>query len=385
MSKKAEVCRRRRTGSDFPANGPKERIPIPPNDDWNLSKPKYHLQINAIVFILSALLLMTPPGVAADSPTLSEGSASTEAESKNRRSVETEFSLGGGYRRDDLNWNVSGDSDGNNPNVLSELTWEDLEIFQLKLENRTVVPKRFYFRAFLAYGWISDGQNQDSDFAGDDRTFEFSRTNNSADDGNVLDASVGVGYPFQLRGKVISTITPLVGYSLHEQNLTITDGNQTISVPIVTPSLVIEPPPLGPFPGLDSTYEAAWRSPWIGLDLQFEARERKAWAHRLEGYASVEVHWADFEAEADWNLREDFAHPKSFQQDADGTGIVIGLELVYLLKPNWLLNASYDYQDWSADDGTETVFLADGTTASTRLNEVDWRSNAVSLGILYRF
>ena len=347
-------------------------------------RSKHLLEIHAIVPIFSVLLWMPPGGVAAQSPTSPE-EYETIAATKSLRSIETEFSLSGGLRRDDLDWNVAGDTSGNNPNVLSELTWDDLEIFQLKLENRTVVPRRFYLRAFLAYGWISDGKNQDSDFAADGRTFEFSRSNNSADDGTVQDASIGAGYPFRFGGDVTSTVAPLVGYSSHDQNLTMTDGYQTISIPIETPTLLIEPPPVGPFPGLNSTYEAAWRGPWIGVDLHFQATEREAWTHRFEGYASLEYHWASFEAEADWNLRDDFAHPRSFAQDADGTGIVFGLRLGYALNPDWQLNVSFDYQGFSAEDGIDTIFLAEGTTVRTRLNEVNWRSSALSLGITYRF
>ena len=49
------------------------------------------------------------------------------------------------------------------------------------------------------------------------------------------------------------------------------------------------------------------------------------------------------------------------------------------------LNVSFDYQGFSAEDGIDTIFLAEGTTVRTRLNEVNWRSSALGLGIIYRF
>ena len=207
---------------------------------------------------------------------------------------------------------------------------------------------------------------------GDNRTFEFSRSNSRADDGDVRDASDGIGSPLTIGGDEIWTITPLVGYSYHEQNLTLTNGNQTI-------------PPLGPFPGLDSTYEAKWKGPWIGLDLHFKAREISVLPQRIETYFSVEYHWADYDADADWNLRPEFAHPKSFEHEADADGWVLGMGFNYILNPNLLLNFNYDYQNWTTDDGTDEVFFADGTTAITRLNEVNWTSHALSLGIIFRF
>ena len=76
-------------------------------------------------------------------------------------SAEFDFSLSNSYRKDDLDWNIAGNRSGNNPNILSELTWDDLEIYQLKFQAKTVVPKIFYLRGSFAYGWIFDGQNQD--------------------------------------------------------------------------------------------------------------------------------------------------------------------------------------------------------------------------------
>jgi len=308
----------------------------------------------------------------ADSSLPAEPKLTKGAEKNTGLPFETEFVFSAGYRRDDLDWNIAGDINGNNPNILSELTWEDLESYHLKIQNKTVIPNIFYLRASVSYGWIYDGQVQDSDYLGDDRTFEFSRSNNSADDGDVWDASAGIGYPFRIGGNEIFTITPLVGYSHHEQNLTLTDGYQTI-------------PALGAFPGLDSKYETQWKGPWIGLDLHFKAKEIETWSQRFETYFSIEYHWADFDAEADWNLRSDFEHPKSFEHTADGNGWVLGVGFNYVFNPHLLLNFNYDYQNWSTDNGTDKVFFSNGTVAKTRLNDVNWTSNAVTLGIILRF
>ncbi|UCD31543.1 MAG: autotransporter domain-containing protein [Desulfobacterales bacterium] len=270
-----------------------------------------------------------------------------------------------GYRMDDLDWNIAGDTAGENPNILSELTWSDLEIYQAKLRNVTIIRKIIYFRGALAYGWITGGENQDSDFIGDNRTQEFSRSNNNSDDGNIFDASLGIGHPFTF-GNGKFRVTPLLGYSYHEQNLTISDGNQTI-------------PPLGPFPNLDSTYETEWDGPWLGLDLVFQFNKK----YTL--FAEIEYHWADFYAVADWNLRSDLAHPKSFEHVADGNGIVVSTGWTCLFHRHWALNIAFDYQTWSTDHGIDRVFTAGGAVAETRLNEVNWESFTAMIGLAYHF
>ena len=284
---------------------------------------------------------------------------------------QTEFLLSSGYRIDDLDWNIAGDINGNNPNIISELTWKDLESFQLKMAGKTTFQQLLMLRGSLAYSWIFDGENQDSDYLGNDRTLEFSRSNNNSDEGNMLDASFGIGWQFTF-GRSDFVMAPVIGYSYHEQNLTMTDGYQTI-------------PPSGPFSGLDSTYETEWKGPWIGLDFTLRTDEKSKIMPEIETFISIEYHWADYYAEADWNLRTDFAHPKSFEHEADGQGFILNTGLKFIFNYNWLLNVNLDYQNWSTDPGIIRFFNADGTTPKQRLNEVNWTSCAIMAGIEYHF
>ena len=325
-----------------------------------------------IIAIINLMIFSSARLAISDSATPSTAGATTRIENKKALPLETEFVFTGGYRRDDLDWNIAGNINGNNPNILSGLTWDDIESYQVKFQGSLIWPRIIALRGSANYGWIFNGDNQDSDYFGDNRTFEFYRSNNSTDDGDVWDVSLAIGYPFRTGKNVIGTITPLVGYSYHEQNLKITDGFQTI-------------PATGPFPGLDSSYDTEWKGPWLGIDIHFRAAEIKTFAHRFETYFTYEYHWADYDAEADWNLRDDLAHPKSFKHDTDGNGYVIGAGFNFVLHQHWALNFNFDYQDWSTDDGTSKVFFADGTSAKTRLNEVNWTSYALSLGLSVRF
>ena len=76
---------------------------------------------------------------------------------KEKSEIESEFLFKAGYRIDELDWNIAGDINGNNPNILSELTWDDLEVYQIKLQNKTIIRKTFYLKGSLAYGRIVGG------------------------------------------------------------------------------------------------------------------------------------------------------------------------------------------------------------------------------------
>jgi hypothetical protein len=45
----------------------------------------------------------------------------------------TEVTLTGGWRQDDLRWNIAGNLQGTNPNILSELTWDNVDMFDAEV------------------------------------------------------------------------------------------------------------------------------------------------------------------------------------------------------------------------------------------------------------
>ena len=306
------------------------------------------------------------------SSVLALSQVSVGEEKQKKTPLEIDFTLDVGYRVDDLDWSIAGDLDGSSPNILSELSWEELRSAQVLLQGNIVWPWVFAVKGYVDYGWIMDGDNQDSDYLGDNRTFEFSRSNNDAGDGDVRDASLAIGYPFRFGEEAIATITPLVGYSYHGQNLRMTDGYQTI-------------PASGPLSGLDSTYETEWDGAWVGLDMRFKALEFKIPGHRVETFFTCEYHWYDYYAEADWNLRPDFKHPKSFVHETDGNGLKLEAGFNIWLRDNFAFNLKYDYVDFSAEEGIDTTFFSDGTSGQTQLNEVNWTFYVWSMGVSVRY
>lgn len=275
-----------------------------------------------------------------------------------------EFFLGAGYRKDHLDWSIAGGS----VNILSELKWENLKIAQLSAAARLNIDAGWNLRGMLAYGRINSGSNQDSDYNGNNRTLEFSRSNNKGG-GEVRDGSIGLGRTLRLLNNADGnsfSVTPLVGLSIHQQNLTMTEGVQTL-------------PATGSFPGLDSSYDAKWQGPWVGMEALLESGGD--WSLTAAG----EYHWADYSAQANWNLRPEFSHPVSFVHTAIGQGIILAAGATYLVSKDWRVGFSVQAQQWSTGRGIDRTNFSDGTVGYTLLNEVNWQSTAINLGVHYRF
>lgn len=283
----------------------------------------------------------------------------------------TEVGLSSSFRNDNLDWNIAGDINGNNPNILSELKWDDLEIWQVGIEAKLeAASEKFYqvgtFLDFrLNFGEIVEGKNTDTDYLGDNRSNEFSKSRSNSDDGDVLDVSLAIGPNFFLNNPQFS-IVPLIGYSYHEQNLSLTNA-------------YIYLPPIGPYPGLNSSYDTEWEGPWLGVFFEYLVGEK------FNFTSQIEYHWADYSAVANWNLRDDLQHPKSFEHQADGSGISLNLNLNYLVYENWQIGIHGTCQKWETDAGIVKIYRTDGAVLSTRLNEVNWESASVGLKVSYSF
>ena len=278
-----------------------------------------------------------------------------------------DFRLSNGYRLGGLRWNIA-DVDGDT-NILSELTWSKLQVSQLEAAGSLNIDG-FTIRADLGYGYVFGGSVRDSDYDSDDRTDEFSRSTSKAKGGYLFNALTGLGYRFELQGAPLSLL-PMIGIALHRQAMKMTEGVQDIATPPRTP-------PLGPFDGLDSSYTANWLNLWVGLQVEYRTPER------LSAGAGVSVHPSLYYAEADWNLRTDYAHPVSFVHKAFGLGLHGDLWLRIELNRRFLLEGRFALERWFTGPGVDETFSSGGGSTETRLNEVVWSHVQFSIGTVLR-
>ena len=291
----------------------------------------------------------------------------------------TLLSVEAGYRLDQLDWNIGGVNSGRTDqfvNVLSELTWRDVEIRQVAFQLDSQDKNGLSLRWRMSFGTVVEGANQDSDFDFDNRQGEFSRSNNNAG-GDVSDLLIGLGkrYDIKWRNKSYSFV-PALGYAINQQNFEMNNGFQTFFVP--TPGGAADPSQVGPIAGLNSTYDTKWETVWLGMDVGFQQTDKLHWL------ASMRLHAGDLSAQANWNLRSDFAHPVSFEHWADGYGVGATISGHYRVTTNLFMSLTLDYQNWSTDNGIDRVYFSSGGNIDTPLNEVNWEAAAVSVGLIWR-
>lgn len=270
-----------------------------------------------------------------------------------------------------LRWNIDGGKQG--PNILSELTYQDLNFRQLTLSGALAIRHGWLagydLNVKFNTGIANKGTVQDSDYNGDNRTGEYSRSYSSAVDSTMQDFELGFGRNFKLSHFI--SLRPAAGFIRKTQNLLMTEGLQTVNTR--------NPGTVGPFRGtLNSSYDTTWDSFWLGLDWKIESP-----LHQFS--VGAQLNWLDYSAVADWNLRSDLAHPKSFDHHAQGMGYSLSASYAYSLNNTLSMNISWQQKHWNTDPGQDRVYFADGSNGSTTLNEVSWKESAITTGLILRF
>ena len=183
------------------------------------------------------------------------------------------------------------------------------------------------------------------------------------------DFTLGIGRKYQI--DAFQSLQPVFAYTRKQQNMSMSEGVQVVDA--------YNPRNLGPFRNtLNSSYDTTWQGAYLGLNWGIASPH-----HQLN--FTVKHFWLDYHAVADWNLRSDFAHPKSFEQWAVGTGT--GLELSYRYQMSKLFSfwLRWNQENWVTEAGKDTVYFADGGQASGRLNEVSWESSGLVTGLVLQF
>lgn len=267
---------------------------------------------------------------------------------------------------------ASGPSPMYSPNILSELTYTGIKSqgYGLQLAGLRKVSSdlAFYYELAHTDTGIKSGNVQDSDYSGDNRTGEFSRSYASVEDNGTNSTSYLLGAKTRWFGTHGHYITVFLGHDLTDMNLTATNGIQAI--PYEASGVVLT--------GLNTEYNAKFSSQFYGFGTEHVFK----WGTIGLLY---DIRISDYRAKGNWNLRDDLAHPTSFADSGSGKGKRLKLDYSYPLDQSWDVFLNWLKVENEVHNGFNQVFLATGESSVTTLNNVSLESTAYQFGVRYIF
>lgn len=293
-------------------------------------------------------------------------------------SLQGYFAVGAGLRQDHLDWNIA--APGHHPDVLSELKWKEIKIWQVNAEGCWNVCDENVLLVRGDYGKVFDGKNCDSDYAKDHRRGLFLKSKNAADKGEVFDVAAAIGRSWTYCEERL-ILTPFLGCEVNSQKFTMSKGYQTVNVINGY---------VGPFHGLNSSYLTHWATLWAGLRFKYEYNED------MGVYGDVEYHQGFYHAKGKWNLRADL--PDGFTHKGHALGYQASLGLFYRLFQQVFVEINAKFSQMYVNNGVDHTkvivpiysdsleFLGEQKfNVKTRLNDVNWTSLALTLFVSYDF
>ncbi len=259
-------------------------------------------------------------------------------------------------REDYLRWSIS-DADGH-PNILSELTWENLRSKYISFHGE-YEKDDLVMGGMIGSGAIDSGDNQDSDYNLDNRQGEFSRSNNASNGDRVSDVEFKFGFRFLTERPV--RLGAGVGFAYHTLDLVMRDGQQTI-------------PATGTINNLNSSYDATLSGPiaWFQFNWRVSPMFRLG--------AERKIGFMEYEGTANWNLRDDFKHPRSFYQHSNGLSDGISVWGDVMATRNVAFKLQAAMQRFTASGGYTRFYMSDGSIPQQPVHRVEQTTWSVGLG-----
>lgn len=278
-----------------------------------------------------------------------------------------EFDLETGYRKDSLNWNIGGPN--RKPNILSELNWKDLTASEITSCFK-IFQNNGYIRLSGNYAHFFSGSVQDSDYFGDNRKGEYSRSKAKSSGSHAYGISTATGFQFPLCSNQL-IFYPLIGYAWNAQHFKIKDGFQIID---------LEDNFYGSLYRLHSSYKSRFQGPFIGIDLNYRVNPL------FTILATFEYHFLKYTGTGHWNFRKDFY--KDFQHTANGHGVFGSLGAFYQINSRLSLGITFKGKCFKAKQGNVKFYalIKDKKLIINQpFNNVTWKSFNTLFSMRYVF
>ena len=264
-----------------------------------------------------------------------------------------EASLNLATQKENFTWSIAGNSNGEHPNILSEIKWTSIRSTQIGADFKWTVLKRFVLLGNYTYSTINLGTISDTDFDEDNRTSISYSENFNGDKGKLYDGKMGVGYKLVKIKEV--ALESYIGYGISSQKYLINSIN-------------IEGKKIG-------EYTAKWVGPFIALQANFGVFKNATFI------TLISYHQINFRGIGNWTLVEEFEHPISFKQTAKGYALNVTPMLNFQIYRKFSLGIKANYSKYETGSGTDKLFLKSGIIQKTKFNEA--KRNAMGYALVF--
>jgi len=267
-------------------------------------------------------------------------------------------SVSSGYQEENLNWSLAGNIYGQNPNIYSELKWKRLAGPAASLNFKWNVLRIFFILGNYSYASITTGTVTDTDYGTDNRSSVIYHGDFNDNKGHTDLGYIGLG--FKALNRKHWNVALGIGYTLAHQSLYILGVN-------------------GTNPTLNTRYATKWSGGFLKGYITWLITDK------IKLQEEIVYSQLNYSANANWNLINQFAHPVSYTDEANGYGIYSDTRVVYKLAAKLEITINGGYHQSETGKGVDQLFLANGTSENTQFNKGVYNAYGLELGLVFMF
>ncbi|WP_343563745.1 hypothetical protein [Sphingobacterium sp.] len=267
--------------------------------------------------------------------------------------VEWNYSIQPKIVQNSFSWDIAGNSAGENPNVLSELSWKD--IIQIGITTQIGIKFKNKFSVDFAYNFSKTvkGTVSDIDYSEDNKNAITENQKYNSDKGNSKSYNLNFGYIIHKHWGELD----ICANAIYEKNIYFLLASEK---------------------HLHSSYQPKFIGGGLGITAKVNLNSD------FELDVSNIYSLNKYTATADWNLRTDFSHPKSFEHTATTCRIYGQYGISYKWRKQIHIAPFIAYTRYvNIGNGLDKLYYSNGDISYTRLNNVKAISKEIGIKFIY--
>ncbi|KGE15183.1 hypothetical protein [Sphingobacterium deserti] len=251
----------------------------------------------------------------------------------------TQINIASSISKHNFSWSIAGNAEGRNPNVLSELKYQDIISLGFKVNGKYAILPRTSVILSIENAQTISGSGTDIDYLEDNRTSPT----------YVLDFNSSKGGMQQLQAGLAYT---LYRHPLFALDVSASYLNTSQSFSMTSPSVE----------NLDTWYTTRQQGVQFGSSLHANLG-KKTLATAVLSYSLL-----DYTGIGNWNLIPTFEQPISFIQESNGAHYGASLGVIRQISSLLSLSIAGGYVKQQVNTGLDRTFLRNGIRQVTRFN-----------------
>ncbi len=266
------------------------------------------------------------------------------------------ITAGATTQKTNFRWSIAGNIDGTGPNIYSEIIFNPVHAAGYHAEAAYNIFNNFSVKVGYQHLYTHKGKATDFDYTEDNRTAPNRQLYLNSNKGKQ--SAISGQLTYHIFNKYAILLQAGTAYTFIKELFYLLDDKD---------------------PSLQTTYEAIWN----GLGLQLHATWKSPW--RIKINAGIGHQFLKYSSKGNWNLIQEFQHPVSFTQTANGNGWQYHAGVSYPITRKVGINLNWLYHNLKTRYGMDRLYLKNGNTPETRMNGAFNKNGSWQLSITCHF